>query len=297
MAERADEDRPESVPELLELLELELLDRNLYRGHNPRQRTGRLGLFGGQVAAQALRAATLTVPEGRLPHSMHGYFLRSGRNDIPTILHVDADRDGGAISARRVTAVQDGEVIFTLSASFEQVHDGPEFQPLDLVGIPAPEDLPEPETRLAHQTMFDTRTVSKYPAEGDWGMQDALWARTRDPVPDDPLLHACVLTYLSDLGTGMAQVMNASKHYGPSVDHCMWYHRHIRVDEWVLFTMKPLSASHGHGLYSGSLYSQSGVLGATIMQENLLRPLPPGFADRLPGFVAGGPTGPVRPPS
>ena len=283
MAERPDEERPESLPELLELLELELLDRNLYRGHNPREESGRGSrLFGGQVAAQALRAATLTVPDGRLPHSMHGYFLRSGRSDIPTILHVDADRDGGAISARRVTAVQDGEVIFTLSASFEQVHDGPELQPGGLPDVPMPEDLPEPATSFWHFGMFDMRPISKYPLEGDWAMLKTFWARTRDRLPDDPMLHACVLTYLSDIGSGLSELMYVSGHGGPSLDHCMWYHRHIRVDEWVLFTMAPESASHGHGLYSGSLYSRSGVLGATIMQENLMRPRPPGFEGAAP---------------
>jgi acyl-CoA thioesterase-2 len=279
MDERIDEERPESVPELLDLLELEKLDRNLFRGHNPRERSGRgFHLFGGQVAAQALRAASLTVPEGRLPHSMHGYFLRSGRSDIPTILQVDADRDGRAISARRVAAVQDGEVIFTLSASFEQVHEGPEFQPTELPDVPMPEDLPEREAMgFGHQGMFDMRPISKFPAEGAWGLLDALWARTRDPLPDDPLVHACVLTYLSDIGSGLSELMHTSAHGGPSLDHCMWYHRHIRVDEWVRFMMTPQSASHGHGLYSGALYSRDGVLGATIMQEHLLRPRPPGF--------------------
>jgi acyl-CoA thioesterase II len=284
MEERADEERPESVPELLELLELEQLDRNLYRGHNPRERSGRgFHLFGGQVAAQALRAASLTVPDGRRPHSMHGYFLRSGRSDIPTILHVDIDRDGRAISARRVAAVQDGEVIFTLSASFEQVHDGPELQPNASPDVPAPEDLHEPEAAgFGHQGMFDMRPISKFPVEGEWGLPDAFWARTRDPLPDDPLIHACVLTYLSDIGSGLSELIHASAHGGPSLDHCMWYHRHIRVDEWVRFTMTPQSASHGHGLYSGSLYSRDGVLGATIMQENLMRPRPPGFNDGPP---------------
>jgi acyl-CoA thioesterase II len=291
MAERANEERPESVPELLELLELEQLDRNLYRGRNPRDRSGSgFHLFGGQVAAQALRAATLSVPDGRLPHSMHGYFLRSGRSDIPTILKVEADRDGRSISARRVTAVQDGEVIFTLSASFEEIHDGPELQPSGLPDVPMPADLPQSEeTGFGHQGMFDIRPLSTYAAGSEWRSQDSVWACTRDPVPDDPLLHACVLTYLSDIGSGMAELMHASAHAGPSLDHCMWYHRHIRVDEWVLFMMTPQSASHGHGLYSGALYGATGVLGATIMQESLMRPRGPEFAARMAAARSGRP--------
>ncbi len=266
------EEPPESTDELLDLLDLEVLERNLYRGKNPSHTNRRGSLFGGQVAAQALRAATLTVPEGRLPHSMHGYFLRPGRTDLPTLLQVDRDRDGGTVSARRVTAIQDGDVIFTLSASFQASGPGAEWQvPMD-GDVPPPEDLPEPsQLGSAARGMLEIRNVGE---ASTWGfdLSPVYWARTRTPLPDDPVLHACVLSYLSDLGTGMTALrLNAG---GPSLDHAVWFHRHIRLDEWVLFAMRPISASSSRGLYWGTLHSRTGTLGATMIQESLFRPRP-----------------------
>jgi acyl-CoA thioesterase-2 len=264
---------PESTDELLDLLDLEVLDRNLYRGRNPSHTANRRGsLFGGQVAAQALRAATLTTPEGRQPHSMHGYFLRAGRTDLPTILRVDRDRDGGSVSARRVTASQDGEVIFTLSASFQAPQVGAEWQVPMTADAGAPEDLPEPSFWGSSQHgMLEIRNVPGRPVEG-FDLSHVYWARTRTPLPDDPVVHACVLSYLSDLGSGMTALrLDAG---GPSLDHAVWFHRTIRLDDWVLFAMSPISASSNRGLYWGTLHSRGGTLGATMIQESLFRPFP-----------------------
>ncbi|HLG66460.1 MAG TPA: acyl-CoA thioesterase domain-containing protein [Acidimicrobiales bacterium] len=276
------EERPESTDELLALLELEVLDRNLYRGRNPSHANRRGSLFGGQVAAQALRAATLTTPAGRLPHSMHGYFLRPGRTDMPTLLQVDRDRDGRTVSARRVTAIQDGDVIFTLSASFQAPEDGPDMQLALPTGVPLPEDLDAVAGQGRGQLdLFEIRNVWKGGALGLSGLSDVYWARTRSVLPDDPVLHACVLTYLSDLGSGLVELQVQHRAGGPSLDHAVWFHRHIRMDDWVLFAMRPISASHNRGLYWGTLHSKGGVLGATMIQESLFRPLPPDLT--LPG--------------
>jgi acyl-CoA thioesterase-2 len=268
--------------ELTQLLELERLDRDLYRGVNVGHANGRGHLYGGQVAAQALRAAAHTVPAGRMPHSLHGYFLRPGRNDISTLFRVDNDRDGGSVSARRVVAIQDGDVIFSLSASFQEVEEGPDFQAASSEGVGSPDDLPDrPINPSGPIGMFETRiVVGRLGAHGH-EIPEVYWARARSPLPDDPVLHACILTYLSDMGTGLVNVLVESGLAGPSIDHATWFHRHIRLDEWVLFTMKPISASHNRGLYWGSLQSQDGTLGATMIQESLFRPLrrespPPG---------------------
>src|SRR5258705_9019947 len=151
-------------------------------------------LYGGQVAAQAFRAATFTVPEGRMPHSMHGYFLRAGRSDMPTVLRVDIDRDGRSFSARRVTALQDGEAIFTMSASFQVQAEGFEHQ-VPLPDVPAPDDLPGlTGVQWGHHGMFDLRPVAPQDEERRMPL-DVYWVRSPQRLPDDPLLHACVLTY------------------------------------------------------------------------------------------------------
>lgn len=266
------EDRPESADELLDLLDLEVLDRNLYRGRNPGHANRRGRLFGGQVAAQALRAATMTTPDGRLPHSLHGYFLRPGRTDMATLLQVERDRDGRSVSARRVTAIQDGEAIFTLSASFQATEDGPELQRDLPAGTPDPETLPAPsEPGTGQRGMFEIRNVDGLGDAERFGLSNVYWARTWSPLPDDPVLHACVLTYLSDLGSGLVELLVRTSMGGPSLDHAVWFHRHVRLDEWVLFDMQPLSASHNRGLYWGTLHSREGVLGATMVQESLMR--------------------------
>jgi acyl-CoA thioesterase II len=246
--------------------------------------------FGGQVAAQSLVAAGATVedPE-RVVHSLHGYFLRPGRTADPIVYLVDRPRDGGSFSTRRVTAVQYGETIFTMSASFAVHDDGPEHQ-FAMPDVPSPESLPKiplemdsenhlHEAGLPDQRFLDLRFVdidtSRPPAYGR--PQRIVWVKTRYPLPDDQRIQACALTYFSDLtlvGTSL------SAHGGreantdlmlASIDHAMWFHQPFRADEWLLFVQNSPVAGYGHGLTSGIFFSEDGRLVATAAQEVLMR--------------------------
>ncbi|MCU1594531.1 MAG: Choloyl-CoA hydrolase [Frankiales bacterium] len=260
-----DVDPTADLPELLELLELEEIDRDLYRA----TRTFRdpFALYGGQVAAQALRAAGLTVPEGRAPHSLHGYFLRSGDAERPTIFRVDRDRDGRSFSGRRVVAVQDGEVLFNMSCSFHTVEPGPEVQshPLPEAGDPAA----LPVVLLPRLFSIESRQAPQPVADTPWPTR--FWSRLTVTAPDDPLIHACVLTYLSDISSGLAGLPQAGQQAGPSLDHAVWFHRPARLDDWVLMDLVPQSTSGGRGWYTGSIYDQTGTLLASVAQESLFR--------------------------
>jgi acyl-CoA thioesterase-2 len=267
-----DQERPETTGELVELLDLEVLDRDLYRAHSARHQPNRHRnhLFGGQVAAQALRAATLTVDEDRYPHSLHGYFLRAGRSDLPTILRVDRDRDGRTVSARRVTALQDGEVIFTLAVSLSVPGTGLEFEIPLPDDTPRPDDLPAAIVPGAHPA-FEILPLGPT-SELKGGLADHYWARPLEPLPDDALLHAGVLTYLSDMGVGEGSLAPEVSHLlKPSVDHAVWIHRPARMDDWVLVSFEPVSAQAGRLLYRGSFHTLEGSLIASIAQECLLR--------------------------
>jgi acyl-CoA thioesterase-2 len=254
---------------LAALLDLEVLDRDLFRGQNEEGAGARLSLYGGQVAAQALRAAGLTVPEDRLPHSLHGYFLRPGRVDRPVLLHVARDRDGGSFSARHVRAVQDGEVIFSMVASFHTREESATYDAVPTKGGPDPDTLaPRPSPFLVEVREVTPTRIG----DGQVRHSDSLWVRASSPLPDDPLVHACAAAYVSDLGSGFGQVEvpNLSAG-GPSIDHSLWFHDPIRADEWMLLELWPLKASGSRGVYSGSLRSRDGSLGVLLTQEMLLR--------------------------
>jgi acyl-CoA thioesterase-2 len=262
------------VAELLRVLDLEELDRDIFRGVNPEGDGQRPRLFGGQVAAQAARAAVLTVPEGRILHSLHGYFLRAGRADRPTILHVHRDRDGGSYSARHVAAVQDGEVIMSVLVSFHVDEDGPDYQALGPPpDVPPPEDVREPKF-APHASIFDVRIIGRGPNRGDLpGSPHQFWARARGPLPDDPQLHACLLAYLSDVGTGLAKLPPTDPPWiGPSLDHAVWFHHAGRMDEWVLVDLVPMAAAGARGYYTGTVHDRAGRLLASIAQEHVMRP-------------------------
>jgi acyl-CoA thioesterase-2 len=262
---------PRDVADLLRLLELEELDRDLFRAQNPRQ-TFLPHLYGGQVAAQAARAASLTVPEGRYLHSLHGYFLRPGLSDRPTILRVDRDRDGGSFSARHVNALQNGEVILSLLVSFHVDKEGREFQDVEPPSALPPEEIPEP-AHAGHNTMFDLRPIHEHPGTARFpGISHRFWARTRGPLPDDRLIHECVLTYLSDMGTGFIKVPTDEPMGGPSLDHAVWFHRPVRMDEWVLVDLDPVVASGKRAYYTGEVFSPDGKLVASLAQEHLMVP-------------------------
>jgi acyl-CoA thioesterase-2 len=262
------------VAELLQVLDLEELDRDIFRGLNPSGDVKRPRLFGGQVAAQAARAASLTVDGDRSIHSLHGYFLRAGQADRPTILHVDRDRDGRSFSARHVTARQDGEVIMSLLVSFHVDEDGPEFQVVDGLpeGVPMPEDVEPPAGWFPHASVLDLRITGTGRPRGSWGgPPHQFWARARGPLPDDRLLHACVLTYLSDVGTGLEKLMLDEPWWGPSLDHAVWFHHPARLDDWVLVDLVPGAAAGARGFYTGMVYDREGHLLATIAQEHVMR--------------------------
>lgn len=280
---------PRDVDHLVALLELEELDRDLYRASNPTD-SQRFRLFGGQVAAQAVRAANLTAPEGRMLHSLHGYFLRPGDPERPTILHVDRDRDGRSFSARHVVARQNGDAIFSMLASFHVDESGDDLQEIELPEVPLPDDLGEGEF-FGFGPMFDLRTVRDPKQPDTRRMINRYWARTRAPLPDDALVHQCVLTFLSDVGTGFYNVPKPDTQEadtmkgGPSLDHAVWFHDpDVRLDDWVLFDLVAVRLARGRGYYTGSVFDRRGTLVASIAQEHLWRELrlPPGM--EFPGM-------------
>jgi acyl-CoA thioesterase-2 len=261
----------ELANDLESLLDLERVDRDLFRGRNANFGPRR-NLFGGQVAAQCLIAAAATVEDGRLPHSLHGYFLRAGRSDLPVILEVDRDRDGRSFSARHVNAVQEGEVIFSMVTSFHAENDTDDddsvFDGAQRREVTKPSDTP----RGGLNPLLEVREVT--PTDFLTGVfTDCCWVRSLTPLPDDPLVHRAALTYLSDIGSGFGQKPPALiGRGGPSIDHSMWFQEHIRADDWVLVDLVPVKARSARGCYQGSLRSPDGTLGATLYQEHLLLP-------------------------
>jgi acyl-CoA thioesterase-2 len=263
-----------SAPTVLDVLDLEEIDRDLYRSRflfaDP------YPLYGGQVAAQALLAAGRTVPPDRLPHSLHGFFLRSGDAARPAVFRVDRDRDGRSFSARRVVAIQRGEVIFSMSASFTAPGKGP-----DVAVEPAPEaESPDglPSHALPRLFSFEGRRPAQPYPDAHWPTR--FWARSTTPLPSDPLLHASVLTYLSDIGTGLSALPEDEASPGPSLDHALWFHRPARLDDWVLMDLVPRTVAAGRGWYTGTLHASDGVLAASFVQETLFRPGPNPFRRR-----------------
>jgi len=255
--------------DLASLLDLEVLDRDLFRARNEPGASARASLYGGQVAAQALRAAGATAPADRLPHSLHGYFLRPGRVDRPVLLHVDRDRDGGSFSARHVRAVQDGEVIFSMVASFHAAEPSATFDAVPTRGGVDPATLRSRPSPFLVEVREVTPTRI---GDGQVRHSDSLWVRASSPLPDDPLVHACAVTYFSDLGSGFGQVdVPGLPAGGPSIDHSLWFQEPIRADEWMLLELWPLKAGGSRGVYGGSLRSEDGRLGVLLMQEMLLR--------------------------
>ncbi|HXV92484.1 MAG TPA: acyl-CoA thioesterase II [Pseudonocardia sp.] len=272
---------------LVRLLDLEQLEVNLFRGVSPPHSPTRV--FGGQVAGQALVAAGRTVPEDRIVHSLHAYFIRPGDPRIPIVYEAERVRDGRSFTTRRVLAIQRGEAIFSLSASFQLPQEGLEHSD------PAPEDVPEPESlpdlgrRIAESgeggwlgrapRPLDMRFVD----EPVWSSRRTgastgpvrVWMRADGTLPDDRLLHVCLLTYASDLtllGSVIARHdMNSREVQMASLDHAMWFHRPFRADEWLLYTCYSPTASGSRGLATGRFTTRDGRLVATTVQEGLVR--------------------------
>src|SRR5215469_11057249 len=249
---------------LPELLTLERIEDDLFRSVVVTPEPA--GLFGGQVAGQALRAAAETVPGGRHPHSLHGYFLSRGDASQRVLLTVSRDRDGGSYSNRRVIAVQNGKVIFNMAASFHQPEDGPAYQAHAAPQVELPEDLPDTEPRL-HGVQL---RIPTQPQPGQrWPAR--VWVRSRHALDGD-IAHACALTYVSDMFTGHSAVPGIVIG-GPltSIDHSLWLYRPVALDDWVLMDLQPEAGFGGRATYSGRIFSRDGMLCAGIAQETLFR--------------------------
>lgn len=259
--------------DVLAVLDLERVEENLYRANcvfaeQSDDSTGQMtSLYGGQVAAQALRAAGLTVDLDRHPHSLHGYFLRPGDSRIPTVFTVFRDRDGRSYSARRVVAIQNGKVIFNMSASFQVPNDNAVDQVEQMPHTEGPDGLPQ--APLFRLFSMDCRMPAQPFARALWPTR--FWARASVPLPDDPLLHACVLTYLSDISTGVLPRPDGSIRPSSSLDHAVWFHAPADLSRWVLSDYQPRVTGHGRGWYTGSIFGPDGNLVASLAQETLFR--------------------------
>ncbi len=279
------------LADLVSLLALERLDRDRFRGTS--QNLGWGAIFGGQVLGQALSAATQTVEADRAAHSLHGYFLRAGDLNRPILYDVSRLRDGGSFSARRVTAIQDGDAIFCLDASFQNEERGFEHQDT-MPEVPSPDTLKsEREMALMLADYLPSKVRAMATAERPIEIRPVelrnplkpkktaplrnLWYRAIDRLPDNVALHRYLLAYASDfsfLGTSMDPHGVSWLTPGmqvASLDHSMWFHRPFRMDEWLLYVVDSASASGGRGLVRGRFFAQDGRLVASCMQEGLIR--------------------------
>jgi acyl-CoA thioesterase II len=277
------------LAEMLKLLDLERIEDNLFRGAS--RDVGAPQVFGGQVLGQALVAASRTV-DGRLVHSLHAYFLRRGDLGVPIVFEVDRSRDGGSFTSRRVVAIQHGQPILTMSASFQIDEPGLDHQS-PKPDAPPPEelrDLGEIEAALLeraphkvtgffrNQRPIEFRAVdpSDYLNPGKRPALKKVWFRVVGKLPDDPALHRCLLAYVSDYHL----LATAALPHGvsfldlqlASIDHAIWFHRNLRMDEWQLYSIESPSASGARGFSRGSIYSRAGSLVASVAQEGLIRP-------------------------
>lgn len=282
---------PSVLDDLVSLLSLEKIEQNLYRGQS--QDLGWGVVFGGQVLGQALMAAIRTVPDARPVHSLHAYFLRPGDVSAPIVYDVDRIRDGSSFTTRRVVAIQHGEAIFNLAASFQKAETGFEHQDA-MPSVPPPESLPTDQDRLTRQLdaipdflryrataerPFESRTVEddnpmlpgKHPPERH------VWFRTAHQLPDDPALHQAMLAYASDyalLGTALKPHSVTWVTPGmqvASLDHALWFHAPFRADEWLLHAMHGSRTGASRGLVLGRIFTRDGRLVASTAQEGLTR--------------------------
>jgi len=282
-----------ALDDLLRLLDLEPLEVNLFRGQS--RDLGGKAVFGGQVIGQALVAASRTV-EGRWPHSLHAYFLRPGDMAHRIVYEVDRVRDGRSFTARRVQAIQGGEVLLSMICSFQVPEPGYEHQ-ATMPEAPAPESL-RPQGELVKEWLaavpnvpprirqaFERRTAVEFrPVEPRNPLlpvvdppRQCYWVRANGPLPDAPLLHACVLAYASDFGL----LSTALRPHGvswlsqnlavASIDHAIWFHRPFRFDDWLLYAMDSPTAQAGRGLSRGQFFDRAGRLVVSVTQESLMR--------------------------
>jgi acyl-CoA thioesterase-2 len=268
------------VPSIPTLVSVEPIGTERFRGVSPLHWPGHR-VFGGLVAAQALQAAGSTVTDLQ-PHSFHAYFLRLGRPELPLDHTVTRVRDGRSFATRAVEVAQAGEVIFTMLASFHRREAGEDYQVARAADVPRPETDDESAgavlPHLAALTDLVVRDLGPTPPEPDGTFRATrrMWLRVREPLPDDPLLHATIITLMSDMGIVTAArppttplawdlVMAAS------LDHAVWFHRPIRADDWILYDLHSLSVSGARAIARGVMHSVGGSLGASVTQEALVR--------------------------
>ncbi|MGO9931326.1 MAG: acyl-CoA thioesterase II [Steroidobacteraceae bacterium] len=278
------------LEDLIKVMTLERIEINLFRGES--RDIGSPQVFGGQVLGQALVAATATV-ENREVHSLHAYFLRRGDVNSPIVYEVDRAWDGKHFSTRRVVAIQHGEQIFNLSASFQLPESGLDHQ-ISMPDVPPPEALPDMETHyraalanappamrriMQQKRPFESKLVQPpefNPAEKLPPLK-YVWFRAVDRLPDDEALHRCLLAYVSDfhlLDTALkphAVSVASGRVMVASIDHAMWFHRSVRVDSWLLYAIDSPSASGARGFTRGSIFARDGRLVASVSQEGLIR--------------------------
>jgi len=284
----------EALKELLDLLDLEQIELDIFRGRSPEERIQRV--FGGQVAAQALVAAGRTVPSDRHVHSLHAYFIRPGDPSIPIVYNVERVRDGRSFTTRRVQAIQHGKAIFTMSASFHIFEEGVEHQASVMPVVPDPATLATFQQRMAEivganseykEWLSRPRPVdARYASPLTWeahrnpelrSAETNVWFRYDADLPDDPLLHVVLAAYASDftlvdtilLAHGMA--WGASDVMGASLDHAMWFHRPFRADDWLLYAHESPWSGGARGLARGEMFTASGDLVVSVVQEAMIR--------------------------
>jgi acyl-CoA thioesterase-2 len=282
-----------ALDRLLGLLDLEPIELDIFRGRSPSDRRQRV--FGGQVAGQALVAAGRTVPPDRPVHSLHAYFIRPGDPAVPIIYIVDRVRDGRSFTTRRVSAIQHGEVIFTLSASFHHSEPGPAHA-APMPQVPEPESVAPMVERLENllgapapdflrNNPIELRSIGPltFEAERDPSLRtdhNLVWLRAGGDLPDDPLLHVCLMTYASDmtlldsvlLRHGLSWVDGRTS--GASLDHAMWFHRPFRADRWLLYAQRSPASGGARGLATGEVFTTEGDLVVSVVQEGLIRTTP-----------------------
>jgi acyl-CoA thioesterase II len=284
-----------AVQDVLDILDLERLEVNLFRGRSPQ--VGWQRVFGGQVVGQALVAACRTV-EGRPPHSMHAYFLLAGDPKVPIIYDVDRIRDGKSFTTRRVVAIQHGHAIFTMQVSFHVDEPGLDHQ-ARMPDVPGPEDLPG-EAALRDRVMAmmpdpvrhyyeRERAIEMRPVEFERYLgkkyDDAkfhVWIRVTGALPDDPVIHQCALAYASDLTLLDAALLPHGRTVfekdilPASLDHALWFHRPFRADDWLLYAQDSPNLRGARGFSRGLIFTRDGQLAASVAQEGLLRLRRPG---------------------
>ena len=281
-----------AIGELLTILDLEKLEHNLFRGRSPNVEWQRV--FGGQTIAQALVAAQRTVEPDSHVHSLHGYFMRPGDTKVPIVYEVDRIRDGGSFTTRRVVAIQHGQAIFSLEASFQVEERGLDHQ------MPMPRDVPEPDTLMSQRALLEKfgeavpdgirrywerdrpiemRPVmlKHYTSREKLDPQQNMWIRTTGPVPADRRIQAAVLAYLSDMTLldtstfAHGRAIFDRDIQAASLDHAMWFHRPCALDDWLLYAQDSPSSQGSRGFTRGSLFSRDGTLIASVAQEGLIR--------------------------